>query len=136
MDDHIIYAREAMRRLDCSDLRTLKKWCFENSIPLLYLRGKKRPYLLRSHFETAFNACIATQVRCAYPDKWHEVLQSHADFSQRLAQAEAEFIQSPRKQVKGRIERQWLTKTLEDLQSKRWSNRSTSPRQNNSNASK
>ena len=136
--DPIVFAKEAARMLDCADGRTLSRRCAERGVPVFSFERSKSRFVVRALLEAARWGKVVQYLQVRYNDRWVEAFEACLNNDVvRIVELESSPTgidgSKHRDRTTGAREQAWLTKTYQDLQSKRWSNRSTSPKRNNSN---
>ena len=94
-----IYIKELCEKLNCKDMRSIKRWCIKNGVSIMSDFGSKKKYVLTAEFEAKYDSQPKEYIENKFgKDKLPVFLQSAMNFF------------SEYKQTKNKLEKEYKPK--------------------------
>lgn len=91
-----IYIKDLLERLNCKDVRSIKRWCVKNGVAILSDIGSNKKYVIKAEFEAKYMSQSIKYITEKYgKDKLSQFLNSSMKFFAEYNQVKKEKKYKP-----------------------------------------
>lgn len=75
-----ITINEAAKMLNYKKVHSAEKWCTENNVIIMAVKGRRKKHIVQLQFEYARLRTFIQYLKQKYPEKWLEAFQAFIEF--------------------------------------------------------